>query len=149
MTAAAIILTLFLVASLARNRQLRHRIDGLKLESARALEDDGLMAQLETAAALGSPLATRLLNGETGTEKKVLCGQSGQVAAFETDFAACKEPGERWEVFVRWHKKGMRLPLKRRAQLLDGAMNKETRDSYRKCFDEQDERQTQPPATPA
>lgn len=135
-------LVLCLVAACVRNRQLRRRIAALQAESARALEDDGLMAQLETAAALGSKLATRLLppmkNGPDDYSDHMR-------AAFEADFAASKEPNERFQVVERWHKKGLVLPLKRRVELLDGAMNRATRDTYRDWFDEQDAQQRKTP----
>lgn len=143
MPIVALVLLLCLVASLARNRQLRQRILVLEAESVRALEDDGLMAQIETAAAAGSDLAARLLTGNGPVRLQIAEGKTGKtdqdmLEGFESDWAACKEPTERFDVFVRWHKKGCVMPLQRREKLLRSASDTTTRNAYRKYFDEQD-----------
>lgn len=100
MPIVALVLLLCLVAALARNRQLRRRILLLEAESIRALEDDGLMAQIETAAAAGSDLAARLLTGDGRGRLQIAEGKTNQamLEGFEADWDACKEPTERFEV---------------------------------------------------
>lgn len=78
MPIVALVLLLCLVAALARNRQLRRRILLLEAESVRALEDDGLMAQIETAAAAGSDLAARLLTGYGRVRLQIAEGKTNQ-----------------------------------------------------------------------
>ncbi len=89
MPIVTLVLLLCLVAALARNRQLRRRILALESESARALDDDGLMAQVETAASLGSGLAAHLLR--SGSAMSIESMESGEDSNGNQDQASPEE----------------------------------------------------------
>lgn len=158
MTVSVIILALCLAAACVRNRQLRRRIAALQAESARALEDDGLMAQLETAEAAGSEMASRLLEAGRAIHLALppvrtrcfptLDGQARE--QYDAKMLSCSDYKERRKVNRRWHENGYQFPIEMRVGIIRNCIDKKGRDLYRKIFDEQDRRKAtfSPTATP-
>jgi len=147
-TAAITVLLFCLLAACVRNYQLRRRIEALKIEAARSLEDDGLLAQLETADALGSEFAHGLLEAGRSIHLAlppmraprypVLGGEMHQL--WQADYGACSSTQERRKVNNRWHNKGYQFPSEIRMWLLQKCLDEDGRNFYRKMFDEQDKR---------
>lgn len=123
LTAGALTLScLLLLLSLIRGQLLARQLAALKAEAARALDDDGLMAQLETAEAAGSQMAGRLLEaGRTlclplpASDKqrhRVFPALDGAALdLFLADHSACQSIKERRDAYRRWHERGYQFPL--------------------------------------
>lgn len=72
----------------------------------------------------------------TTNDRPLLIGAAR--AEYQSDYDSAKTPTERGRVIYRWHNKGFRYPREMRAVLMQSAVDEDTRNGWRKIFDEQD-----------
>lgn len=78
-----------------------------------------------------------------GMARPLLIGNARK--EYDADRESSKTSHEVFNVDERWHKKGFRFTLRWRSSLLTNAANEDTRNAYRKMFDEQDAVRDQTP----